>query len=736
MLDVYRPYPGVALVVVEEDSILLGAPADAFKATKAFCQKHTLPFPRVLVSPERRLAHASPQFVPEFFLYDFLFVYGAAFKPELERERLTLVLDQDGVEGEKRVLGITLNGPSRAELAGYRDEAGAEVLDHDTIAMLASISEHMAIKKGDRARTLEEMIETKTFDRHGEASVLGGALAITRTGPTSFRLRAHGREVVVDLAFTPPVIPYATLPLPKSPQSPATFAIKPLGTRSGFDLSGPSTGFLFWINGRAVIYDGPVGTRYLLERQGINPDDIDAVILSHCHEDHMGAFAELVLGGLRPKVYTTEPIYRSLLLKLGHQLRLGASEAASFVDYRRVTPGTKVELCGATFDFFYTVHSIPTIGVNVSMRGPQGTYTVQISGDTMSHDGIAELCARGVISEATHERMRALVPARLDQNAIFFADVGEALIHGHPKDWQENPNRVLYYHCPDNDHTQSFGREIAAPGSLHTLIEAPRLHPAVPSRVLRALSFLDVRDPRWFAELLHRGRLRSAGAGEVLAAAGAPGDTLSVIISGTAEVLGANGELITELHPGELFGAIELVDGEKHHRATVRALSPIELYEVEGALLFEYLEQNGLMPTLARVAANRPDIDATKLFQSLKTSAKSRIAALASVESHAAGEVIFRKGTVAEDFYVLVAGSVAIEIDGEVVRKIRHDDEDNFFGEISALLPNRRRNATVRAASDARVLRLRGSELRSLFEAEMAIRYTLLFTLKDRGGGR
>ncbi len=108
--EIHRPYPGVALIVTELGSILMGAPTDAFKATRKYCTDHELPFPKVLVAPTDMLARYVPQFNPEFFLYDFLFVYGAAFKPELAGERLLLVLDKDQVVVVLVALRSTLTG--------------------------------------------------------------------------------------------------------------------------------------------------------------------------------------------------------------------------------------------------------------------------------------------------------------------------------------------------------------------------------------------------------------------------------------------------------------------------------------------------------------------------------------------------------------------------------------------------------------------------------------------------
>ncbi len=733
-LAVHKPYPGVALVVTERGSVLLGAPADAFKATKSYCTKHQLPFPRVLVAPSRLLVGANPQFAPEFFLYDFLFVYGAAFKPELAAERLQLVLDPDQVKDERRALQITLTGPTRQDLSSFKDHKNRPLVDPRTVKMLADVSEHLAIKKGDRPRELDDMIETPVFDARGEVDVLGGHVRLTRQG-TGFLVRAGGEEVMVDLSFEPPVVPFASLPVPSESPIPLTFGVKALGTRSGFDLSGPTTGFLFWVNGRAVIYDGPVGTRYLLERQGITFADVDAVVLSHCHEDHMGAFVELILAGHRPRVYTAEPIYRSVLVKLAHHFRMTDEQVAGFIDYHRVTPGEPIEELGATFEFFYTVHTLPTIGMAVSMRGPGGqVQRVQISGDTMHHEGLDKMHAAGVIDAEVHRRMKNLVPEQKVDGGVYLADVGEAIIHGHPKDWKENPNRVLYYHCPDNDHTRSFGKEIAEPGHTYTFIEAPSMHPAVPGRLLHALKFLDLQDPAWFANILFRGRSRKAAAGEVLIAAGdkdAVARSFSVIVSGTALVR-ADDKVLATLRPGEFFGLIELVDKKGRQTATIVAETPMEIFDIDATLFHDYIASQSLEDTLQKLWTQRPLVESAQLFRSLDNAVKNQLARLGIEESFAPGKIIVEQGSRADDFFVLVEGEVSIEVGDTTVRVLSGQDADNFFGEVAAISPNRQRTATVRAKTAVRALRVRGEDLRKLFEGDMGVRYALVVALNER----
>ncbi|MEE2961923.1 MAG: hypothetical protein VYA34_14395, partial [Myxococcota bacterium] len=157
MLEIFRYYPGVALVVTEKGSALLGAPTDAYKATKSYCNLHRLPFPKVLVAPQTMLIRANPQFNPEFFLYDFLFVFGAAYKEELKGQTLSLVVDADQAQTILEALRLTLIGPNQVELASYCDAQGHQLMEDSTIDFLTAVSDYMAIKKDGKKLSILEM---------------------------------------------------------------------------------------------------------------------------------------------------------------------------------------------------------------------------------------------------------------------------------------------------------------------------------------------------------------------------------------------------------------------------------------------------------------------------------------------------------------------------------------------------------------------------------------------------
>jgi CRP-like cAMP-binding protein len=89
----------------------------------------------------------------------------------------------------------------------------------------------------------------------------------------------------------------------------------------------------------------------------------------------------------------------------------------------------------------------------------------------------------------------------------------------------------------------------------------------------------------------------------------------------------------------------------------------------------------------------------------------------------AAGHILCRQGAVAEQCFIVVSGRANVFMDGALVAEV-HDGE--LIGELALLGGPRRRNATVIAASDMRVLALSRREFASLKAASMTVQQRVL----------
>lgn len=105
---------------------------------------------------------------------------------------------------------------------------------------------------------------------------------------------------------------------------------------------------------------------YVLER----PRDVKGVILTHGHEDHIGAISYLVEEGLVAPLYATALTRGLLEVKLREQKLLGD------VQLHTITSDDVVELGAFRVEFFHTTHSFPdSVGVSVMTKAGRVIHT-------------------------------------------------------------------------------------------------------------------------------------------------------------------------------------------------------------------------------------------------------------------------------------------------------------------------------------------------------------------------
>ncbi len=78
------------------------------------------------------------------------------------------------------------------------------------------------------------------------------------------------------------------------------------------------------------------------------------------------------------------------------------------------------------------------------------------------------------------------------------------------------------------------------------------------------------------------------------------------------------------------------------------------------------------------------------------------------------GTVIFREGSEGEKMYIIIEGSVEINIGKKVVETLH---SGNMFGEM-AMIDNRRRSATATAKTNCRLVEMNQKEFNKMIEKE------------------
>jgi ribonuclease J len=117
---------------------------------------------------------------------------------------------------------------------------------------------------------------------------------------------------------------------------------------------------------------------YVLER----PQDVKGVILTHGHEDHIGAVSYLVEEGLNAPIFATALTRGLLEVKLREQKQLGE------VQLNTITDDSVLTLGAFSVEFYHACHSFPdNVGVSVSTPAGRIIHTSDYRFDPTPVDG-------------------------------------------------------------------------------------------------------------------------------------------------------------------------------------------------------------------------------------------------------------------------------------------------------------------------------------------------------------
>ena len=479
---------GGVVVQTSIGAIQFGMPPETIKDSMAL----GLSIPTMFVVPPVRF---NRQLGPNEGINIAEFEFPAYANFFFRQRRVNLIVSNEEVEERIRVVfQETLLGPKDIDVA-------ADFTEDFPRDKMPDLEKELAYfrKFGDSELSVDRLLQFTHFQRGvatltGDAPKEGGDADGSPPPVVKIHHQSGYYTVFEDNKVIARIHENIKLPLPdqiarfETSFRPPLFGVTVLGNSHGFDPAGRTSGYVVWVNRRGIMVDPPPHSTAILMQQCIPPSLIDGVIITHCHADHdAGTFQKILREG-RVTLMTTPTIMYSFLRKYAALSGLDLEFLRGVFHYRAVSIGQAIKIRGGKFEFFYTLHSIPCIGFQVSFGGRSMVFSADHMNDP---EKINMLYDTGVISGGRRDRLLNF-PWEHD---IILHEAGVPPIHTPMKTLLALPEDVKkrLYVVHSAKKTIPEGLKVAEEGVQNTLwlqVERPRYSDAI--EILDVISSIDL----------------------------------------------------------------------------------------------------------------------------------------------------------------------------------------------------------------------------------------------------
>lgn len=594
-MQVRRIFPGCCYVEEGGQVLLAGCPPEIVKVLLS----EKLAPPQHVLLPDVPVSRGESQVAIEFPLYFHLFWGGA--KPGVKP--LQLIGNDRRVRAAADLAELTLFGPDEAQMIKWG-------LPEDEVAALAREVRWFQIKDSTgRALAFESLITPTIL---GDDGVDLGWVKVTRVRTNVFRFTAtDGTSVEVDLTPESDQAPPYPVPFDLVPTSLVKMGVEVLGGATGFTPTQPSCGLALCFNGQYLLIDAIPYLSHHLRARGISRNQVQALFLSHIHDDHCNLISFL-LYNRRIRVLTTPLIFRMMLRKLALTLDRSEESLEEYFIFIPLTPGQETNFYGLRITAHYSSHSIPTIGARFETVHDGVSYRIVFTGDTQSLGDLRRMQDAGVIHQ---ERFLEIAAPYRQTAQLLIADGGEGAIHGDPADALESPaERVVFMHM--DRLSDAFDAQFSSAAAGKRFVLLPGETDYYLTRTIEfLLEYFPEMPPMWISHLLANQRVMKYNSGDVILREGSPSDgRVYMLLSGHASVVHHDGRQkahLAQMEAGEVIGEMSIIMGQGTRNASVVAVGSVIATAFSELAFREYVTDQHLEGRLKRLWQHR------ELLQSL-----------------------------------------------------------------------------------------------------------------------
>ncbi len=708
--------PGAALCEIKGDIVLFGG----FAGYHQYIIERNLPWPHIMIHGKTS-THQDHIMNPfEFFFLCALFK-GENFDLTNMRvkKKLALVGTLNELDRSMNLIKLTFQGPDRDFLKSVdiSPQWRNQYLKERRYFSLKNIKE--------RQIPLKQLISGKEF---GEA--FSNKWSVERIDNMVFLIKDHETGSCQKLDITPQdteiIEPVWKVP-PYYGGFPAAlaFSLQILGYGSPFQSKGPTTCMMLRLNGLPVLVDCCPFWDILAREIGVSVAEIDSLILTHCHEDHMGGIAKLLHRGKKIRIYTAADIFKMALHILSWQMDTSIEEISQYIEYHPIEIEKWMTIYGTEFFFQYTSHPIPCISVKARKRVQRGLpCEIQITSDTVGDSCASTMLSQGVISQQRYDHL-----LKIFEGEVIIADAGEAIPHPTVRDFMGHDIRATFL-----GHRQEEMPD--APLNI-SFVEPYHLFPfenlSVASIISQAIdSFLKplpAIDGIRCAQILRESSIyKQIAKGQLIVQKEMEeAEYLYIVGFGIFSVI-VNNQEVAILHSGNFFGEQVFVS-DKSRNADVKAVTYGSVILLPANVVIEFLENNQPVKTrFYNLSEARELLSRSIIFSKLDIVEKTHFALSLEKIRLDAREYLIRKGEQDNCGYLLSHGALNIPGTDIVFTP------PAIVGEFTAAGFVEYRTADIQATEDfTSVYKITPDDLQSLMRSNPDIDMKLKNLVRSRG---
>jgi len=698
-------FGGAVYVRTEKHNFLFGSFSEIHKNI----MKAGLPFPDIIIISDVISQEGIPQLVPEFLFFGHIFIEkNFDFENSLIPKLLTFVGNPSQCKRIERILEVSYLGCAENMLKKQAK------LPTEICNSLKREGDYFALKdKKGHVIPVKNFINFVNW-KDGKVSIYD--TVIEKTGPIQFKITSGNEteNIILDLTNKPE--PVWELPDVFGVKDTHLFSLCILGAAEPWYPDAPSTSYLLTLNGQYYLIDCAPFTHKILEKLGIGIEQIKGIIISHVHDDHSGDLLIFAQASRKIEILTTKEIWELIKIKLASIMDQQESQISKYFSFREVNVGTTLYLAGATLDFHYACHSVPTIGFTINANSD----SITITSDTASKKMLDDMLKEGVITQERYSQLDALVT-----KGKVIVDCGENLIHGYLDELLrlENTEQILCTHRHDLPTEYKGVLTLAEPFQLFKLgTPDPNILDTI--TICQALQSMKINDFwAWSSFFALNRKVLEFPANNVITKEGSSEkDYFYVVTYGFLNVE-INKENVARLQGGNFFGEQIFLSDNSVRTATITTTTPVRLIGVPSkffeAMLKEEdqkLTQKGLeslSERLLRLWKNREVLSRIKLFSNLDTATRNKLSLQLTKMDVPPNTIIIEKGSHDDkSCYLVEKGTLEVKVNkitNPIILK-----ENDIFGEGVAGGFIKVRSATVKSLEACTLLKISKDDLRSL----------------------